>query len=95
VAAKAERVAHATDDASLRVALGRRTCENPWQKADGNLKFAPATGNNRDAPPSKEARFVENIFKELDAPRRVVWPRPAMKADTPVALRLAKRVHPF
>lgn len=38
------------------------------KNADSSLRFAPATGNNRNAPPSTDARFVENIFEELDAP---------------------------
>ncbi|MEO7494375.1 MAG: hypothetical protein ABIT83_06300 [Massilia sp.] len=35
---------------------------------DGSLQFGAQTGNNRIAPPSATARYVENIFEELDAP---------------------------
>jgi hypothetical protein len=35
---------------------------------DGSLRFGAQTANNRIAPPSGNARFVENILEELDAP---------------------------
>jgi hypothetical protein len=35
---------------------------------DGSLQFGAQTANNRIAPPSANARYVENIFEELDAP---------------------------
>lgn len=36
--------------------------------ASGALTFAPIAGNNRASPPHETARFVGNIFEELDAP---------------------------
>ena len=35
---------------------------------DGSLRFGAQTANNRIAPPSANARYVENVFEELDAP---------------------------
>lgn len=38
------------------------------KQPDGSLKFGAQTANNRIAPPSASARYVENIFEELDTP---------------------------
>jgi hypothetical protein len=36
--------------------------------AAGNLVYGPQVGNNRAAAPSDSARWVDNVFEELDAP---------------------------
>lgn len=38
------------------------------KNADGSLHYGAQVGNNRAMPPSERARFVENVFEELDAP---------------------------
>ncbi|WP_143133492.1 PDZ domain-containing protein [Pseudoduganella namucuonensis] len=38
------------------------------KNSDGSLRFGAQTANNRIAPPSANARYVENVFEELDAP---------------------------
>lgn len=38
------------------------------KNADGSLQFGSQVGNNRVAPPNAQARYVENILEELDAP---------------------------
>ena len=36
--------------------------------ANGNLVYGPQVGNNRSMAPSADARWVDNVFEELDAP---------------------------
>jgi hypothetical protein len=36
--------------------------------ANGNLVYGPQVGNNRAMAPSADARWVDNVFEELDAP---------------------------
>jgi len=36
--------------------------------AAGKLVYGPQVGNNRAMPPSDKARWVDNVFEELDAP---------------------------
>lgn len=36
--------------------------------AEGGLRYGGQVGNNRVMPPSETARWVENVFEELDAP---------------------------